>query len=334
MSKGYLWSAFALAIVSATGTAGAVTPPAGTIAPFTANLANTGCGSPEGIAADHRGNIYAASDADGMTVGSICVFNPGGKLSTILSIPAGPAGIVALLGMAFEGDHTLYALDLADGNAPNGRVLRIDTQTKAVTVLASGFAFPNAIAVKPGGDLFVSDSALGTINRISPDGARNAVWVADPLLATAGFPPVGANGVAFDSTAHYLYVANTGDSRILRVPVMRNGTAGSVQIFADGATINATQNTTEALHGADGIAFDTAGNLYVAANQANEIQVLSPNAHLIARYVSASSITLDFPASLVFRGSQLYFTNASLFDGGINSQVLVLQAPTPGLPLF
>ena len=44
-------------------------------------------------------------------------------------------------------------------------------------------------------------------------------------------------------------------------------------------------------------------------------------------------MTLDFPASLVFKGNQVYFTNASLFDNGVNSRLLVLQALIPGLPL-
>jgi sugar lactone lactonase YvrE len=106
-----------------------------------------------------------------------------------------------------------------------------------------------------------------------------------------------------------------------------------VEVFADGATINTVQHTTEALHGADGIAFDIVGNLFVAANQANEIQVLSPFGQLIARFTGSGSTALDFPASLVFRANRLYFSNASLFDGGINSKVLLLQTLFPGLPL-
>ena len=153
------------------------------------------------------------------------------------------------------------------------------------------------------------------------------------MLSTTGFPPFGANGLAFDLLSLNLYVANTGDSRVLRIPVRPNGSAGAVQIFADGATIDQRQHTTEALHGADGLALDLFGNVYVAANQANEIQVLSPGGILISRFGSSGAVTLDFPASLVFKGNQLYFTNASLFDGGVNSRLLVLQALVPGLPL-
>ena len=106
---------------------------------------------------------------------------------------------------------------------------------------------------------------------------------------------------------------------------------GVISGTADGPTIDAKQGTTNALAGADGIAFDLFGNLYVCANQANQIQVISPNAELTAQYTS-STVTLDNPASLVFLGNRLFFTNASIFDGGVNSAVFVLQTPSFGLP--
>lgn len=305
----------------------------GTISTFGPPLAGTSCANPEGLAIDLQGNVYTASDIDGATTGTICVFSAAGALTRTISIPPGPAGVAPLVGMLFEEPHTLFVVDTADGNAPNGRLLRVNTQTNAVTVLASGFAFPNSIAEDLLGNLYVSDSALGTINRISQDGSHNVVWATSPLFQTSGFPPVGINDLAFDRTSKNIYATNTGDSRVLRIPVLANGNAGTVQIFADGPTIDADQNTTDALHGADGLAFDVLGNIYVAANQVGEIQVLSPTGHLIARYSGTGAATLDFPASLVFKGSQLYLTNASLFDDGVNSRILVLQAAFPGWPL-
>ena len=323
-----LLSALATSVFALPATAA----PIGTISNFTANLAGTTCSNPEGIAADPAGNLYSASDIDGATVGTVCVFNASGALSRTIAVPAGASGLVALIGLAFHGTHTLFVCDAGDGNG-TGRVLSIDTNTGVATSLATGFAFPNGVALDDRGNVFVSDSVAGTITRFRQDGSHRVVWSSDPLLSTTGFPPFGANGLAFDAPSQNLYVANTGDSRVLRITVQPNGNAGAIQIFADGATINANQHTTEALHGADGLALDLLGNVFVAANQANEIQVLSPFGTLIARFPSTASVTLDFPASLVFKGNQLYFTNASLFDDGVNSRLLVLQALIPGLPL-
>jgi sugar lactone lactonase YvrE len=319
--------------VLATTVPSSASPPVGNISNFTGNLANTICNSPEGIALDPQsGNFFTASDRDGDTVGTVCVFRSNGAFKSSIPIHAGPAGVVALLGLLFEPPHTLFAVDIADGGGTNGRLISIDTITGNVTTLAGGFSFPNAIAEDGHENLYVSDSVQGTITRVAQDGSHRALWSASSLLLPGAdaSPPLGANGVAFDAFFHNLYVANTGNDEIIRIPVLANGNAGTAQVFADGATINQAQNTTNALDGADGIAFDTAGNLYVASNQNNEIQVLSPAGRLAARYTNA---TLDFPASLVFRGNQLFFTNASLFDGGAGSAILVLQTLLPGAPL-
>ena len=201
------------------GTAARANPPVGTISTFGPALAGTACANPEGLAIDLQGNIYTASDIDGPTTGTICVFSPAGALTRTISIPAGPAGVAPLVGMLFEEPHTLFVVDTADGNAPNGRLLSVNTQTNAVTVLAGGFAFPNSIAEDLHGNLYVSDSALGTINRISQDGSHNVVWATSPLFQTTGFPPVGINDLAFDRTSTSIYATNTGDSRVLRIPV-------------------------------------------------------------------------------------------------------------------
>lgn len=312
-------------------TAVAAPAPTGTPQNFGPSLVAS-CPNPEGIAVDPTGNIYASSFAS-TPVANICVVNSAGALVDVIPIKAGPGGVTSMLGMLFVPSQGLYVLDFANGTQPNGRVLRVDPATHAVRTIATGFAAPNALAQDNHGALFVSDSFTGEIRKVAPDGTSNTLWVQSPLLTTKGFPPFGANGVAFDRTESFLYVANTGDSRILRVPVQADGSAGKVEVFADGATLNKTLNTTQALHGADGIMFDVQGNLYVCANQANEIQVLSPSGALVTRYAGTGANALDFPASLVFKGRSLFITNLSLFDGGINSKLSVLEVPLPGAPL-
>ena len=307
-------------------------PPVGIVQNFGPNLKQD-CPNPEGIAVDPTGNLYAASFAF-KPVANICVVSPDQQIIDRIPISAGSDGLpAALLGELFEPSQALYVVDFADGNAPHGRLLKVNPASHEVITLATGFAAANAIAQDRHRNLFVSDSFLGRINKVAPDGSSNTVWIDSDLLRTSGFPPFGANGLAFDRNQEFLYVANTGDSRVLRVPVLADGSAGDIEIFADGAAINARQGTSNALHGADGIMFDVRGNLYVCANQANEIQVLSPEANLTARYSGTGVNILDFPASLVFHERALYITNLSLFDQGVNSKLSVLGVPFPGLPL-
>lgn len=320
-------------LATALGQPAAVAAPAATGTPqnFGPSLVAT-CPNPEGIAVDPTGNIYASSFPSTPSA-NICVVNRDGALVDIIPVTAGPGGVTSLLGMLFVPSQGLYVLDFANGAQPNGRVLRVDPATHAVKTIATGFAAPNAVARNNHGALFVSDSFTGEIRKVAPDGNSNTLWVQSELLKPHGSPPFGANGVAFDRTESFLYIANTADDRVLRVPVQADGSAGQVEIFADGATINAVQNTNHAIDGADGIAFDVQGNLYVCANQANEIQVLSPSGRLVTRYAGTGAAALDFPASLVFKGRSLFITNLSLFDGGVNSKLSVLEVPLPGAPL-
>ena len=181
------------------------------------------CPNPEGIALDPAGNLYAASfpllQTQRTPSANICVLNAGGTMVDKFAIAPGPAGVTNLLGELFSGG-SLYVVDFANGTAPNGRFLRVDPSTHAVTVLASGFAAANAIAEDAAGNFFISDSFAGTITKVAHDGSSQQIWKQDVLLTTQGQPPFGANGVAFDRLQRFLYVANTGDSRVLRIPVL------------------------------------------------------------------------------------------------------------------
>jgi sugar lactone lactonase YvrE len=69
--------------------------------------------------------------------------------------------------------------------------------------------FPNAIAFDEAGNLFVCDSSLGQIWKISRTGEAK-VWLKDPLLAPV--TNFGANGIEF--VRDDLYVANTDQGSI------------------------------------------------------------------------------------------------------------------------
>jgi sugar lactone lactonase YvrE len=281
-----------------------------------ADANNAQCHNPEGITASPSGLLYAAG-----TSGNICIYDlAGNELGHITIAPNR-----ALLGELY----TPEGIYVADNNPDfsGGRVIRVDPRSGSFVVIAEGFGAANAIAQNHRGMLFVSDSFAGAIYAVNPAGGKT-LWKADPLLVPHGFPPFGANGVAFDRTESFLYVANTADDRILRIAVNKDGSAGAISIFADGATLGPN-----ALNGADGIQFDVKGNLYVCANQANEIQVLSPSGALIARYGhNPGDDTLDFPASPIFHQKGLYIANFALGTAPNGGKISVLGVPSPGAP--
>lgn len=299
--------ALILSLLLPTG-ASAASPEIGVVRDFGPNL-TANCPQPEGIAVDPRRNIYASSFT---AAGTICVLDRTGALNDVISIGS------PLIGMLFEEGQGLYVLDFGHAS-----LLLVDPATHASRTIASGLGGPNALAQDRHKNLYVSDSFGGRIWKIAPDGTT-AVWTHDALLTTAGFPPFGANGVAFDRNESNLYVANTGDDRVLRIPVNADGSAGAVSVFATG------------IDGADGIQFDVRGNLYVCANQADEIAVISPAGTRIATYRGTGATALHFPASLVFEGRDLFVTNLA-FDHSFNplpdSKISMLTVPFPGAPL-
>ena len=265
-----------------------------------------GTAHPEGIAADGQGNLYVADfDVSGETaVGNVIVFDRAGRLLHKFDI-AGSSAL--LLGIAFHPQtQALLVIDFGNRN-----VLKIDPQNGTPTLFTSipdASAGPNALAFDPDGNVYISDSFGGKIWRTGPAGSPVAtLWIADPLLATSGVPPFGANGLAFNKAASDLFVANTGNDTIVKIPFGPGGAPGTPEVFIN------------SINGADGLLIDDADNLWVAANQSDEIVVLDSSGLVIAKLgdfggidAHGSPIGLLFPASLVISNGFVYVTNLSL----------------------
>jgi sugar lactone lactonase YvrE len=297
--------------------------PVGVVHNFGPDL-STNCNLPEGIAADTHGRIYASSGNLGATSGpaNICVLDRHGTIVDLISVaPATTTGVAKLLGMLFVPGEGLYVADIG-----GGRVIQVNVATHAVTLVASGFQAPNAIARDRLGNLWVSDSVPGTITKIVPGVGATVYAYATELAPRPGeFPQFGANGVAFDRDETFLYVAETSRDQIYRIHYS-NGTLGTIELFAQGVTGGA-------LDGADGIAFDVKGNLYVCSNQSDEIAVLNPAGQVVAQYRGTGADTLSAPASIVFAGRTAYVTNLAVFHGGAGQKLSTFTAAHAGAPL-
>jgi sugar lactone lactonase YvrE len=267
-----------------------------------------GTAHPEGIAADARGNLYVADFDVGRPTtapGNIVVFDRNGHWLRTLQITNGSA---LLLGIAFNpvtGD--LLVCDLG-----GQQVLRVNPQSGAASVFAAipgGGGGPNALAFDATGNVYISDSFQATIWRAPPGGGVPVAWVSDPLLGTSGVPPFGANGLAFNRAASALFVANTGNDTVVRIPLPGGpgGAPGAPEVFVN------------SINGADGLMLDADDNLWVAANQADEIVVVNPDGRVIAKLgdfdgidAHGAPVGLLFPASLVLVKDFIYVTNLSL----------------------
>ena len=293
---------------------------------------------PEGITANPmNGDIYVGT-FDGGNQNKLLRYNRHGRLVASLNL-----GIAPLLGLEFDrankkvyfasiGDFTgvpgldskirRVAADLTGLQdvatipgigAPGPRTVGNPDGSSDTITFGSGARVPNAMVFDSDGNLYVSDSFQGAIFRITnPEGCAPGCTVEtisrDPLLATAGFPPFGANGLALSSDEKTLFIANTGDDRVLKLDLtMPSLSTNAVSVFA------------ESINGADGIAFDEHGRLWVAANQADELVALNASGRIVARLGEFRGIRRDgtpngllFPASLVIVDDEIFVTNLSL----------------------
>jgi DNA-binding beta-propeller fold protein YncE len=285
---------------------------------------------PEGITANPAtGDVFVATFDFGPNLNKLLRFSKNGHLSAMRDFGGAP-----ILGLGFDAARgKVYILNMGaskvqrigasfDATTPVEDVATIpsvgapaprvtgnpDGTSDTVTFGSNGFPAPNAMTFDRSGNLYVSDSFQGAIFRIDNVAACATPCAInlvshDPLLATAGFPPFGANGLALDADETFLYIANTGDNRVLRM----NLATKAVSVFA------------ESLHGADGLVFDEDGRLWVCLNQADEVAALSETGRVVVRLGEFQGIRKDgtpdgllFPASAAIVDGWMYVTNVAL----------------------
>jgi sugar lactone lactonase YvrE len=265
-----------------------------------------GATTPEGITVDGSGNVYVSTfgfpeSGPSSEPGRMVVLDSHGKLLRQLIVSGASPH---LLGLGVN--PTTGQLLVADFGA--GKVLSVNPMSGMSQVFSdigpmSGL---NALTFDSEGNVYISDSFQSTIWRTGPGGGAAVAWATDPLLGTKGVPPFGANGLAFNSSGTLL-VANTGDDSVVQIPVVSGGMAGKASILA------------YSINGADGLIVDASDNIWVAANQSDEIVVLDPTGKVIAKLgdfngidPNGAALGLLFPASLVFSGEFVLVTNLAL----------------------
>jgi sugar lactone lactonase YvrE len=144
--------------------------------------------------------------------------------------------------------------------------------------------------------IYVADSLLSVIWRVSITDGRVTAWAAGPQLAPSGF--LGANGLKLHDGA--VWVSNTQLGTLLRIPIQRDGSAGPIETVATG------------LAGIDDFAFTgpgTSAPILAAINPFSTVVLIQPDGS--QQTVLTAADGLSNPSSLAVRGGTVYVLSAA-----------------------
>jgi sugar lactone lactonase YvrE len=278
--------------------------------------------TPEGLAVDSKGNLYATL----MHIGEIVRVKADGGYDHIAWVPSrAESGQGDLLGLAFDTDDNIYVAytahakrdlrrDLVDPFHPACRdatitgsgVYKVDGKSKKVTALATKaqgwpFCYPDDVAIDSSGNVYLTDLTYSGIWKISSDGSKVDLWSADALLNWPPKPysglPLGVNDLVIDKQGKNIYAVTDGNPLVLRIPIKDDGTAGDPVPLPSGFSAF------------DGIELDTKGNIYVSEILLNQIWVLSTDGSKRILIANQQNAPLDNNTSLVLRGDVLCTAN-------------------------
>ena len=207
-------------------------------------------------------------------------------------------------GIAFnqQGDLFVATGPFSEVLRVRGNDLNVQKPGTAQT-FATGTEGANGIVFDKQGNLFVSGGRSGIVYRVGPNGG-----VAQPVVKIEPFTrklpdgkseqPTVANGLEFDAKGT-LYVADTARGAIWKVEMQADGKSGKPALWAQSPL----------LEGADGIAFDNSGKLWVTANERNALVTVTPDGTVREVAKNGSAGPLEFPSAIVFVGNTGYISN-------------------------
>ncbi len=171
-------------------------------------------------------------------------------------------GVPGTNGLAFDADGNLWT---GDGTTGLGRVWKISPAGVVTEVFR---VQPMANDVVPGG--------IGRDARTLPPGTITITPTSRNASNTAGSQPLVANGLAFTNEGDLL-IADTARGAIWKVSftnqrrIVRSKTGCDTTFTPNTLCLENIFVAHPLLDGADGIALDEAGNIWVSANERNSI---------------------------------------------------------------
>jgi sugar lactone lactonase YvrE len=289
----------------------------------------------EGLTGDRNGSFYTVGRNAG--AGVRC---PVWRIALTAATPVvvgfvpAPSGTASCSpsGLAFDAGGTLYISE-----SDKVYAVKPDAASPALaTVYASAVPGTNGLAFDANGNLWTGDgtTGLGRVWKVPPGGGAGIeMFRVQPMVNASGVGrdarsvPTGAsqalvaNGVAFNREGD-MFIADTARGAIWKLSFDRRGNLQS----RTGCDTTFTANTLcmenvfvahPLLEGADGIALDVAGNIWVDANERNAVVVVGRDGEVVEAFRNPPDANglrnagpLEFPTSPFLMGDLLCTTNS------------------------
>jgi sugar lactone lactonase YvrE len=233
---------------------------------------------PQGIGTDGSGNVYVADSFNNR----IREIAPGGVVTTLSGQtacgsadgPASGAEFCRPFGLASDSVGNVYVADSENDTIREISAGMVSTLAGTVgtagsadgTGTAATFSLPSGVALDASGNIYVADTGNATVRRIAAGGVvttlagtAGVLGYADGTGSAAQFR--GGQGPAVDSQGN-IYLADNNNLTIRRITP-----AGVVSTFAGNAPqLGNTDGMGQAarFYAPDGLATDSAGNVYIA----------------------------------------------------------------------
>jgi gluconolactonase len=238
-----------------------------------------GLNHPEGVAWDPLGErVYAGGEG-----GEVYAITLDGEVSLV-----GATG-GSMLGVAVDGRGRVYACD--EGN---GEIVRWDPATREVATYARGvdgadMDCPNVAAFGPDGMLYVTcsgEDGRPEIVRIAPGGRSVERWTD----AVPDYP----NGALVEPDGSALVVVESHAQRVVRVPILADGSAGEVAVVAPLPDTDA-----------DGVGLAADGSLWVTLYRPDGLVRIAPSGEVELVVDDHLAQTFDAPTNIAWVGAKL-----------------------------
>jgi hypothetical protein len=259
-----------------------------------AALALAGCSAASVSPGPPSPTHFAYVSNFGTTTNQIAIFGlpvTPGSMPTIVA----PAGLHAVIGLAFDGSGNLWAVNDFSTAAVTAYTLPLtNASTPFATINIPGAKNPIAIAFDKSGNLWLADGGTNNVLEFTPPFSGSIT----PAPAVTITSVTGPGGLAFDSAGN-LYVSKAAGGVAVFNPAFHNGQLPT-----------ATPLTGPTAPGA--LAFDAAFNLYVLNGNGDIDRFNTPTAGggPISTSLSGVNTLITNPGTLNFDAAgNLYATN-------------------------